>query len=385
MRLAWVLLIGWILTVSGLISCAAGPTLARDAVLARIKQLHGDIQVDANQPDQPIIAVNLRGPEVTNDDLALLAGMPNLKSLALEYVNVTNAGLAHLKNLPHIEHLSLTGTQMTDAGLKHLEGLPRLESLSLRTVQVTDAGVNSLASLRKLKHLEIDHTRVTLAGAHFLRDRLPKTQISYTEHPALCRAEGPAYHPPALQVAGALDRIVEALNAEDDYVRDATVDAILADRKALVQRLILMIDAENAEEYSFHARRAAVYLLGELRAEEAAPALAKALVNDQSDEDNFHIGRYNGAVFSALVKIGRPSIPWLIQNLQTSDNQVVRFESLMAMCHILGGKSHTLETLRKVRTRADDPAEIRRLDAAIKQVESYLKYATEHKEEAPLY
>ena len=64
-----------------------------------------------------------------------------------ECPSVTDEGLAHLKGLTQLRFLHLSSTQVTDAGLVHLKGLTRLRTLCLISPQVTDA---SLAKLKQV-------------------------------------------------------------------------------------------------------------------------------------------------------------------------------------------------------------------------------------------
>ena len=54
---------------------------------------------------------------------------------------VTDEGLAHLTGLPQLKGLQLIGTKVTDQGLAYLDGLPQLTGLLLDGTQVTDAGL----------------------------------------------------------------------------------------------------------------------------------------------------------------------------------------------------------------------------------------------------
>jgi hypothetical protein len=62
-------------------------------------------------------------------DLALLAGLPQLKSVNLTDTAISDEGLRHLAGLTGLTDLYLGGTKVTDKGMTHLEGL-KLQGLA---------------------------------------------------------------------------------------------------------------------------------------------------------------------------------------------------------------------------------------------------------------
>ncbi len=88
--------------------------------------------------------LDLAGVQLTDADLAQIAGLTNVRVLHLEKTPTTDAMLAHLKGLKNLTYLNLYGTQVTDAGLPRLAALARLEWLSLSGTRVTGAGLAAL-------------------------------------------------------------------------------------------------------------------------------------------------------------------------------------------------------------------------------------------------
>lgn len=138
--------------------------------------------------------LDLRGCELTDDDLAYLAALPNLTGLELRGTAVTDDGLAQLaalrlqtlslrdtqvgaRNLPMLpatlQHLDLTDTRAGADACRFLRPLPALHTLKLNRLPVDDAGLDALPSLPRLRHLEIDGTQVTVAGLERLIQRYP--------------------------------------------------------------------------------------------------------------------------------------------------------------------------------------------------------------------
>ena len=170
------------------------------------------------------------------------------------------------------------------------------------------------------------------------------------------------------------------LLSEHTRIRDQSVDAILRDRKSVIRGLIPLIDPANREKYSDETRCAAAYLLGELRAIEAVPVLSEALADPPGKKFGSDGSRYDVPVFSALVKIGRPAVPAMIKNVETSDDLKLRKNSLDVLNHVLGGKRRLLELLARLNARATDPDAARHIGEARSWCQSHYK-----EDEEPLY
>lgn len=88
--------------------------------------------------------LDLAGVQLTDADLAQLAGLSNLRVLHLEKTPTTDPMLAHLKGLKNLSYLNVYGTPVTDAGLPQLKELANLKSLYVFETKVTDAGIAAL-------------------------------------------------------------------------------------------------------------------------------------------------------------------------------------------------------------------------------------------------
>ncbi|GAA4429744.1 hypothetical protein [Bremerella cremea] len=150
---------------------------------------------------------------VTDRDLALVTGLPELRVLDLRGTQITDAALEHLKDLPQIQELyvggsvvtdteptlfharftdhavdplvklttlkvlSLAKTDIGDPAVAQLPALPQLEVLFLLGTKVTDDCVESLAQMKSLRELYLQETAVTPAALEKLRAELPDTKI----------------------------------------------------------------------------------------------------------------------------------------------------------------------------------------------------------------
>jgi hypothetical protein len=146
--------------------------------IAEIEKLSGEVIVDEDDPDQPVIGVDLTHTGVTDAGLVHVKAFSHLRGLCLEGTKVTDAGLADLKGLTQLQWLDLEGTKVTDAGLAHLKGLTQLQVLGLQGTKVTDAGLAHLEGLSQLQTLFLGDTKVTDAGIESLQEALPDCEIN---------------------------------------------------------------------------------------------------------------------------------------------------------------------------------------------------------------
>ena len=65
-----------------------------------------------------VAILEMGNKDVTDDTLAMLGNLPNLKELTLNDSSVTDAGLATLAHLPRLESLRIARTQVTADGVK---------------------------------------------------------------------------------------------------------------------------------------------------------------------------------------------------------------------------------------------------------------------------
>jgi hypothetical protein len=106
-----------------------------------------------------------------------LKDVANLAELDLAGVQLTDADLANIAGLKNLRVLHLEKTPLTDAGLEHVKGLTNLTYLNIYATAVTDAGLAKLKSLTNLKSLYVFETKVTDAGITTLKEALPKANI----------------------------------------------------------------------------------------------------------------------------------------------------------------------------------------------------------------
>ena len=154
-------------------AAGASPGLA-DRLTAR----GAEVQADG---DGHITLLNLYWTDLTDDDLPLLGGLHQLRTLILP-ARATTAGLRHLKGLSALAEL-YPPNEITDEGLAGLAHLPNLKELFLYGSKITDAGLVHFKPLQHLEFLGIQHTQVTGSGLIHLQGlaNLAWLDLSYTQ------------------------------------------------------------------------------------------------------------------------------------------------------------------------------------------------------------
>lgn len=104
------------------------------------------------------------GTPVKNGGLTVLDHFPHLEELWLWNLSMTDADMQQFRLLSSMKRLNLSGCHVTDAGIKCLLSMQHLESLSLSDTLITDAAVPDIARFKKLRWLEIVGTNVTDAA-----------------------------------------------------------------------------------------------------------------------------------------------------------------------------------------------------------------------------
>lgn len=98
-------------------------------------------------------SLDLSNAPITDEGLAYLSNLVDLRSMNLSNTKITDAALQHLSRHQHLQFLDLSSTKISDAELTHLERCVHLSILDLRKTQVTSEGVKRLKA--SLPHTEI--------------------------------------------------------------------------------------------------------------------------------------------------------------------------------------------------------------------------------------
>ncbi len=97
--------------------------------------------------------------------------------LDLSRCNVSNDALAIVAGMTHLEELDLSETGIDDRGVALLKGLENLKDLNLGGTRVTDAVVPHVGQMKQLRDLYLWNSNVTTQGIDRIRKVLPDARI----------------------------------------------------------------------------------------------------------------------------------------------------------------------------------------------------------------
>lgn len=129
--------------------------LATDELAERIRGLGGKINIDEKDPERPVRSIDLKGTDISDNDLQLLRGLSGLHTLNLSNTAITGKGLQQLEGLTNLHNLNLDGTKVMDRDLQYLQGLTSLREISLYKTTIRPQSINALKKMlpkAKIKH-----------------------------------------------------------------------------------------------------------------------------------------------------------------------------------------------------------------------------------------
>lgn len=157
--------------------------------------------------------------------------------------------------------------------------------------------------------------------------------------------------------------IIKQLDGLDETQCEAALSKLSLRRAEMQRELITVLNTSHSES----VEAASAYLIGLYRMDGAVKALAESIrlktKNILQDRESL-IGAY--PAFDALIAIGSPSIPALIENLAESDDSLVRELSLRAVCRIDRDNSIVEIRLNKALNAENDSGKQKRLHTAIR-------------------
>jgi hypothetical protein len=123
-----------------------------------------------------LVELELWGADITDDSLAELRPLSNLRSLGICSTAIwEKPAIERLADLPNLETLRLSQTRLGAAEGEALSRLPRLRELYLQVSTASDIGLESLATLGRLEAIDLSIADLTneaasqLAGLRALR------------------------------------------------------------------------------------------------------------------------------------------------------------------------------------------------------------------------
>lgn len=100
---------------------------------------------------QQIVELNLSKMPVKDDDIKIISGFSNLRTLNLNYSAVSGSTLGELKKLPFLKSLSLTGTSVNQKQLSVLKDFPKLRSVFIWNTGIAKASLNEINKQGKIR------------------------------------------------------------------------------------------------------------------------------------------------------------------------------------------------------------------------------------------
>jgi hypothetical protein len=137
-----------------------------------------DADLEPLRDSQSLVFLNLTGCPITDDGLARLKGIANLKCLFLGDTEVTDEGLKRIGGLSGLEILVLDNTRIGDPGLAGLERLGKLRQLFLWGTLVSDRGAFRLKSLPSLKTITLPRSDANASYVSEFQKELPGVAVS---------------------------------------------------------------------------------------------------------------------------------------------------------------------------------------------------------------
>ena len=169
-------LLGGVLFLTMLVLGAGELFAAKQAAKQIVKQLGGF--ASPLQGGGWELEFQLRGQDLTDEGLMLVASLDDVVILNLRDTKITSTGLKHIRNFTNLRRLHIERTAVDDSGIPFLASLSQLEYLNLYGTRITDKSLKSLSALKNLRQLFVWQTGVTTKGVEELRKSLPKLKVS---------------------------------------------------------------------------------------------------------------------------------------------------------------------------------------------------------------
>jgi hypothetical protein len=93
---------------------------------------------------EQIVNLSLARMPVSDDQIKIIAQMPNLAKLNLNYTNITGKGLEQLANLKNLQELALSGTAVKVSALENVLVLPQLKSVYVWNTSIDSAQLTAI-------------------------------------------------------------------------------------------------------------------------------------------------------------------------------------------------------------------------------------------------
>lgn len=115
--------------------------------------------------------------QITDQGISHLTACKSLSKLDISQTKITDKSIGLLEKIEHLEELYLNDTTLGDQALSSIGQLKNLKVLFLCGTKLTDSGLTFLEQLEQLEHLELRDTKVSEMGVQRVRSRLENCAI----------------------------------------------------------------------------------------------------------------------------------------------------------------------------------------------------------------
>ena len=165
----------------------------------------------------------LRDTLVTDEGLKYLADLDHLEEIDLSGTRVTDKVIEYLRKLKSMRRLNLLGAQATDAAMDVFAGMDHLEVLNLYRTRVTNSGVAKLKALKNLTDIDLRYSRVTPNGVDDLHADLPVVpSVRFSGFGSAPAAKSPGAAEPTADTEEAISKWVKALGGSTEFAAGAS-------------------------------------------------------------------------------------------------------------------------------------------------------------------
>jgi Leucine-rich repeat (LRR) protein len=151
--------------------------------IATLRKMGVTLIHDQGDSTRPVVAGMITTlVRETDEAIALLKKLPQLRELTMASVSLADGDLEHLKALKHLHTLHITFAVITDKDLEAIKDLKELRSLDLSNSELSTRAIERLKDLTGLRELKLSGFRTvtdaTAAGLASL-DKLERLELQY--------------------------------------------------------------------------------------------------------------------------------------------------------------------------------------------------------------
>lgn len=125
--------------------------------------LKSDQMKELSQLDD-LEVLHLAGCDLSDDDVALLIGMPKLRFLDVSSNPLSDDALKSIAKLSGLEELDISRTDVDGHLLGELQNISRLRKIRLAGTKIDDSTLEELAKVRSLEDISLTHTEISAEG-----------------------------------------------------------------------------------------------------------------------------------------------------------------------------------------------------------------------------